>query len=89
MSPRTSFLSRLIGLYCLLIALSMITHRQAIVETVKALLYEPTMMFVLGVITLGAVQPRDQMPIRRFFDPSPCPEIRKAVRRWAESPHGL
>jgi hypothetical protein len=32
----------------------MITHRQAIVETVKALLYEPTMMFVLGVITLGA-----------------------------------
>jgi len=54
MSPRTSFLSRLIGLYCILIALSMITHRQAIVETVKALLYEPTMMFVLGVITLGA-----------------------------------
>jgi len=54
MSPRTSFLSRLIGLYCILIALSMITHRQAIVETVKALLYEPTMMFMLGVITLGA-----------------------------------
>lgn len=54
MSPRTSFLSRLIGLYCILIAFSMITHRQAIVETIKALLYEPTMMFVLGVITLGA-----------------------------------
>ena len=52
--PRTSFLSRLIGLYCILIALSMITHRQAIVETVKALLYEPTMVFVLGVIALGA-----------------------------------
>jgi hypothetical protein len=29
------------------------------------------------------------MPIRRFFDPSPCPAIRKAERRWAESPHGL
>ena len=48
------FPSRLIGLYCILIALSMITHRQAIVETVKALLYDPKMMFVLGVITLGA-----------------------------------
>jgi vacuolar-type H+-ATPase subunit I/STV1 len=54
MSPRTSFLSRLFGLYFILIALSMITHRQAIVETVKALLYDPKMMFVLGVITLGA-----------------------------------
>ncbi len=42
------------GLYCIFIALSMVTHTQAIVETVKALLYDPRMMFVLGVITLGA-----------------------------------
>jgi hypothetical protein len=35
MSPRTLFLSRLIGLYCILIALSMITRRQATVETVR------------------------------------------------------
>ncbi len=53
MATRTSFLGRLIGLYFIFITLSMVTHRQAIVETVKALLYDPKMMFVLGVITLG------------------------------------
>ena len=52
MSPRTVFLSRLIGLYCILVALSMITRKQATVETVTALLHDPSMMFVLGVITL-------------------------------------
>ena len=54
MSPRTPFLSRLIGLYCILAALSMIIHRQATVETVIALLHNPSMMFVLGLITLTA-----------------------------------
>jgi hypothetical protein len=54
MSPRTLFLSRLIGLYCILVALSMVTHRQATVETVIALLQNPSMMLVLGVITLAA-----------------------------------
>jgi putative exporter of polyketide antibiotics len=52
MSPRTLFLSRLIGLYCILIALSMMTHRQATVETVTALLQNPSMMLILGVVTL-------------------------------------
>jgi hypothetical protein len=54
MLPRTIFLSRLIGLYCILIALSMITRRQATVETVTALLQNPLMMLILGVITLAA-----------------------------------
>jgi hypothetical protein len=45
MSPRTLFLSRLIGLYCILGALSMMTRRQATVETVTALLQNPSMMF--------------------------------------------
>ena len=54
MLPRTIFLSRLIGLYCILIALSMITRRQATVETVTALLQNPSMMLILGVITLAA-----------------------------------
>ena len=54
MSPRTLFLSRLIGLYCILVALSMITRRQATVATVTALLQNPSMMLVLGVITLVA-----------------------------------
>src|SRR5271157_5335117 len=54
MSQRTLFLSRLIGLYCIIVALSMITHRQATVETVTALLQNPSMMWVLGLITLTA-----------------------------------
>src|SRR3984893_15428554 len=54
MLPRTIFLSRLIGLYCILIALSMITRRQATVETVTTLLQNPSMMLILGVITLAA-----------------------------------
>jgi hypothetical protein len=54
MSPRTLFLSRLIGLYCILIAMSMMTRRQATVQTVTALLQNPSMMLVLGVITLAA-----------------------------------
>jgi vacuolar-type H+-ATPase subunit I/STV1 len=54
MSPRTIFLSKLIGLYCILVALSMMTRRQATVETVTALLQSPSMMLILGVITLAA-----------------------------------
>jgi len=54
MSPRTLFLSRLIGLYCILVALSMITRRQATVDTVTALLQNPSMMLILGAITLIA-----------------------------------
>ena len=44
MSSRTIFLSRLIGLYCIVIALSMMTRRQATVETVTVLLQSPSMM---------------------------------------------
>ena len=54
MSPRTVFLSRLVGLYCILVALSMITRRRATLESVRALLHDPSMMFVVGVITLAA-----------------------------------
>lgn len=54
MSPRTLFLSRLIGLYCILVALSMITRRQATLESITALLHDPAMMFVVGAITLIA-----------------------------------
>jgi putative exporter of polyketide antibiotics len=54
MSPRTLFLSRLIGLYCIVIALSMMTRRQATVETVTALLQNPSMMLIVGIITLAA-----------------------------------
>ena len=54
MSPRTIFLSRLIGLYCILVALSMITRRQATLDSVTALLHNPSMIFIVGIITLAA-----------------------------------
>ena len=54
MSSGTIFLSRLIGLYCIVIALSMITRKQATVETVTALLQNPSMMLIVGIITLAA-----------------------------------
>jgi len=54
MSSRTIFLSRLIGLYCIVIALSMMTRRQSTVETVTALLQNPSMMLIVGIITLAA-----------------------------------
>ena len=53
MSPRTVFLSKLVGLYCILVALSMITRRQATLGSVTALLHDPSMIFVVGVITLA------------------------------------
>lgn len=53
MSPRTLFLSKLIRLYCILAALSMMTRRQDTSETVSTLLQNPSMMLVLGVITLA------------------------------------
>ena len=37
MSPRTIFLSRLIGLYCILVSLYMVTHKQVTVEIVTEL----------------------------------------------------
>jgi putative exporter of polyketide antibiotics len=54
MSPRTPFLSRLIGLYAILVALSMLSRGQATVETVAGLLQNPSMVFVLGVVMLAA-----------------------------------
>ena len=54
MLPRTLFLSRLIGLYCIFVELSMITHKQATLESVTAVLRDPSMMLVLGAIMLLA-----------------------------------
>lgn len=54
MSSRTLFLSRLIGLYCILAAVSMMARRQATVGTVTALLQSPSMMLIVGIITLAA-----------------------------------
>ena len=54
MPPRTIFLSRLIGLYLILISLSMVTHKQSMVETMTALVHNPPELYVVGVIAIAA-----------------------------------
>ena len=52
MSPRTVFLSRLFGLYYILVALSMFLHKQTDVQTVTALIQNAPVMFVVGIFTV-------------------------------------
>ena len=53
MSSRTTYLSKLLGLYYVLAGLSMVTHRQATMETIKTLVHNAPVMFVVGLITLA------------------------------------
>jgi len=54
MLPRTLFLSRLIGLYCVFCGLSMLTHKEASIETVMALNHNAPLMFVVGILAMAA-----------------------------------
>ncbi len=54
MSSRTTFLAKLLGLYCILAGLAMITQKRALVDTVTALIHNPPVMFLAGVFTLIA-----------------------------------
>jgi hypothetical protein len=53
MSSRTIFLSRLIGLFCILFVPSMVIHRQATLDSLAGLLHSPSLDLVLGIITLS------------------------------------
>ena len=56
MSPRTIYLGKLIGLYCVLLALSMMSHKQATVETMTALIHEtPVLLFVSIMAMVGGL----------------------------------
>jgi hypothetical protein len=52
MSPRTIFLSRLLGLYFILVGLAMLVNRRAAVEIVMALVRNSPLMFMGGLIAL-------------------------------------
>ncbi len=54
MLSRTIYLSRLIGLYCILVVPSMILRREATVNTVSALFQSPGMIFVLSFLAISA-----------------------------------
>jgi hypothetical protein len=54
MSPRTVFISRMLGLYCLIVSLIMFTHKSAMVGIENTLVHTPPMLFIGGIITLVA-----------------------------------
>ena len=53
MSRLTVFLSRLIGLFAILFALCLITHKQATVETMTALVQNPPLLLIFGMVWLA------------------------------------
>jgi hypothetical protein len=48
MSPRTVFIGRMLGLYCLIASLIMFTHKSAMVEIENTLVHDPAMLFIAG-----------------------------------------
>jgi len=54
MSSRTTFLARLIGLYCLIAALAMAVRGAQTVAMVTALLHDGPLVFILGMLLLVA-----------------------------------
>jgi vacuolar-type H+-ATPase subunit I/STV1 len=53
MSSSTIFLSKLIGLYCILLVPFMFIYRQASLDSIAGLLHNPSLILILGVITLA------------------------------------
>ncbi len=53
MLPRTIFLSKLIGLYCVFLGLAMFAHKAATIETFKAMVQNAPVMYVAGIIALA------------------------------------
>ena len=54
MLPRTIYLSRLIGLYCILVLPSLAIHKQATVDSATALFHNPSLMLIVGIFTVIA-----------------------------------
>ena len=54
MSNETRFLSRLIGVYCLLAALSMLVRRETMIDTVTALVTDGALLHFAGVVIVAA-----------------------------------
>ena len=54
MLPLTTFLSRLIGLVATLVAVSLALHKQATIETLTALVHNPPLLLIFGMVWLIA-----------------------------------
>jgi len=53
MSPRTIFLSKLLGLYCIVVGLAMLVHSHATIETVKVLVQCAPALYIAGILALA------------------------------------
>src|SRR5271165_3540561 len=54
MLPLTIFLGKLIGLYCIIVALAMMAHKQSAVAAVNALVRNPPLLLLAEVLGLAA-----------------------------------
>jgi len=54
MSVRTRFLSRLIGLYLVIVAVAMGANKQSTVAMVTELIHSPSLLFMVGLLVLVA-----------------------------------
>ena len=54
MTARTQFLSKLIGLYCMLVSIPMALHKDATLTMVTALVHDAPVVFVFGLIVTAA-----------------------------------
>jgi len=53
MSPLTIFLAKFLGLYCVIVALAMMTRKQSAVATMKALVTNPRLLLFVEVLGLA------------------------------------
>ena len=54
MSARTAFLSKFIGVYCILVGLAMAMNKQATVVMVVTIVHDAPVLFVFGLLIVGA-----------------------------------
>jgi hypothetical protein len=54
MASRTIYLSRLIGLFSILVSLTLVTHKDTTVETMAALVRNSPLLLILGMLFLTA-----------------------------------
>ena len=54
MAPRTIYLGRLIGLYCVVVALAMLSHKHATVDTITVLVHDAPVLLSVSIIALVA-----------------------------------
>jgi len=54
MSPRTIYLGRLLGLYCLILAIAMMSHKQASIDIVTAMVHEASVLELTAIMAMVA-----------------------------------